>query len=152
MVSAYIDDVVFVSLNRGIDWKVVMELHMIYLRYVEEEDALNLGNVYSSGGQDTKMKEAEEKARANFRAPRGDPADASGAKMAWDCAFDSDATQICTSFNLKKDHPHTSIVNGKCKYKHVCDKFVLDANGDRVECGATDHCRVACTNPERVDG
>ena len=149
VVTAFLDDVVFGPMNKGLDWKVIHELFLVYLRYVEEDDALNLGNIYSSGGQDTKLKEAEENARVNFRFQRGEPA---SEKMPWNCAYDPKATAMCTSYNLKKDHPTTSIVNGKCKYKHACDKFILGDDGKRTQCGATDHCRANCTNPKKVDG
>jgi hypothetical protein len=122
---------------------------MVYLCTVEEDEGLHLGNVYASGGQDTKMKEAEANALTLFRSARGEPA--GGNAYAWNCPCDTNATGVCTSFNLKKSHPPSSIVNGKCKYRHVCDKFVIGDDGKRTKCGATDHCRADCTNPKRVD-
>jgi hypothetical protein len=153
IMTAYLDDVVFTELGKGKDWKVVHELHLIYLRFIDEFEDLNLGNVYASGGQDTKMREAEANASQHFRGTRGEPASGgeSNAKP-WNCACNMAADRICMSFNLKRAHPATSIgSDGKCMYKHACDKFVLDADGKKVKCGSTAHGRADCDNPRRVD-
>ena len=93
------------------------------------------------------MKEAEANAQANFRRVQGDPAlTGDGRKYPWNCAFDSNATAYCTSYNLKKDHPASSIVNGKCKYLHHCDKFTggTEADGSKAKCNSAAHPRVDC--------
>jgi hypothetical protein len=153
IMTAYLDDVVFVELGKGKDWKVVHELHLIYLRVVDEFEDLNLGNVYASGGQDTKMREAEANASQHFRGTRGEPASGGEAQgKPWNCACNMAADRFCMSFNLKRAHPATSIgSDGKCVYKHACDKFVLDADGKKVKCGSTAHGRADCDNPRRVD-
>jgi hypothetical protein len=155
-VTAFLDEVVYPELAKGRDWKVVHELFVIYLRCVEESTGVSLGSVFTSGGQDTKMKEAEAAAITNFRGGQGDPAGSraptGGTAQAWNCAFDSNATRPCISYNLKRDHPFACIENGRCKFLHKCDRFVRGADGARTTCGATNHCRVNCTNPAKIEG
>ena len=69
---------------------------MVYLYAIEEVEELNLGNVYASGGQDTKMREAEANAKIYFRLPQGDPAAGEKAKP-WNCAFDSNGARTCSA-------------------------------------------------------
>lgn len=66
MTTRFLDDVVYSLLARGKDWRVVHELFLVYLMAVEEDDDKNLGNIYNSGGQDTKLKEAEANAEIHF--------------------------------------------------------------------------------------
>ena len=152
----FLEDVVYSLLRKGMDWKVVHELFLIYLAAVEASPKYNLGNIYDTGGQDTKMKEAEANATKYFRGRGGDPRDKGesppGAKKPWDCAFDPKATQCCTSFNLRNDHPASAIgVDGRCRFIHECDKFLVDDDGKKVgTCGSRLHSRVRCDNPRRM--
>ena len=76
--TPFLEDVVFGNLRLGKDWKVVHELLLLYLLQVDTTESMNLSNVYASGGQDTKMKEAEANAGKYFRFPRGEPATTGG--------------------------------------------------------------------------
>ena len=56
------------------------------------------------------------------------------------------ASQCCASWNLGNEHPQKALFsNGKCRYKHGCDRYVSD---DGKQCGATDHKRAGCTHPD----
>ena len=145
--TPYVDDVVYVELQKGRDWKVVHELFLIYLSMVTDYEDYNLSNVYASGGQDSKLKEAEQNAKIYFRGRLGEPAPTkSGQAKAWNCAWNRDAKETCTSYNLKRDHPASSIgADGLCKYRHVCDKFIKDDQGNRTKCGDPNHVRGDCT-------
>jgi hypothetical protein len=151
LVTPFLDEVVYSALSGGKDWKIVHELFLIYLKEVEDNDKYNLGNVYATGGQDVKMKEAEVNAAAYFRGQRGEPAKIdTEVKKPWNCAFDANAKRPCISFNLKQDHPPSALdANGRCKFKHVCDAFIKGEDGKRTTCGAAGHCRKDCNNPAR---
>ena len=95
-------------------------------------NALSLGNVFASGGQDTKMKEAMAAVAANFRGGQGEPAPKGTTTYAWNCAADGTECKPCISYNLKRDHPFACIVNGRCKYEHKCDRYVRGADGKRT--------------------
>ena len=153
--TVYLDDIVYPELARGRNWQAVHELFVIYLRCVEESTTVSLGSVFASGGQDTKMREAEAAVAANFRGVQGDPAGSrptGGTAKAWNCAFDANGTRPCISYNLKRDHPFACIENGRCKFVHKCDRFITGPDGRRTICGSTDHCRVNCTNPAKIEG
>lgn len=154
MAAKFLDEVVYGALVLGKDWRVVHELLVVYLRAVDDDSAtLNLGNVYASGGQDTKLREAEANMLVHFRGQRGGTAPGNATKR-WDCAFDANARRPCISYNLKQDHPASAIdpATGKCKFKHVCDAFITGADGKRTQCGSADHCRKDCNNPARSKG
>ena len=145
-------------LRLGKDWKVVHELLLLYLLQVDTTESMNLSNVYASGGQDTKMKEAEANAGKYFRFPRGEPATTggSGTQLPWNCpsAPKDGNAKCCYSFNLKQPHPDSAIQNGKCIYVHKCDQYLLGDDGkpSKEQCGSTRHGRFACDNPKRVTG
>ena len=155
--TAFLEEVVYGNLRVNKDWKVVHELFLVYLRQVDSTPSLHLTNVYASGGQDSKFKEAETNALKNFRHPRGDPAGdtTTTTKLAWNCASapQDPNGQRCFSFNLKQSHPHGSIKNGKCIYRHVCDHFLKGPDGKKSTevCGGA-HPRVQCDNKDKFVG
>ena len=149
--TQFLDEVVFSLLAAGTDWKVVHELFLIYLKAISDHDNYNLGNVFASGGQDVKMREATANAAANFRGVRGEPAFAFAKAKGWNCACNMSATRTCLSYNLKQDHPTTAIdpETGKCKFKHACDRYIKGADGKRGLCGSTEHTRRECNHPDK---
>jgi hypothetical protein len=148
----FLEEVVHSLLRKGLDWKVVHELFLIYIEAVEATSKYNLGNIFETGGQDTKMKEAEANVAKYFRGRGGDPHNKGEKKLPWDCAFDSKATTCCTSYNLCNHHPTNAIgADGRCRYLHECDKFLVDADGKKIgTCGSRAHPRVKCDNPKRM--
>ena len=153
MTTKFLEETVYSALANGKEWRIVHELLLVYLKAVDDEDDKNVGNIFATGGQDTKMKEAEANAAIHFRLQRGGPAGTGGGPpKPWDCDANPNAKQICISFNLKQDHPATAIdpATGKCKFKHVCDAFVTGEDGKRAQCGAADHCRETCDNPKKI--
>lgn len=148
--TPFLEDVVYAHLRKGADWKVVHELFLIYLHAVEATAKYNLANVFETGGQDTKWAEAKESAAKCFRIGGEKPR--SGSSKPWNCAFDPNATSFCNSYNLMRDHPESSIgSDGRCKFLHKCDKFIVDAAGKKCgKCESTKHGRVKCDNPARM--
>ena len=155
MTTPFLEQVVYGELANGLDWKVVHELFLIYLREVDTTPKTDLGSVYNSGKQDTFIRKAHAHAKLYFRSTRGDPAGGlrqdDGKIYPWNCKCTPSAAKFCTSFNVKADHPARSIENGKCIFKHACDRFLVDAQGKRTgdKCGSTAHCRADCDNPNR---
>ena len=153
--TPFLDQVVYGELASGLDWKVVHELFLIYLREVDTTPKTDLGSVYNSGKQDTFIRKAHAQARIYFRSTRGDPAGGfrpdDGKVYPWNCKCTPSASKFCTSYNVKADHPAKSIENGKCIFKHACDRFLVDVQGKRTgeKCGSTAHCRADCDNPNR---
>jgi hypothetical protein len=161
----FLEDVVYANLRRGIDWWVVHELFLLYLRRVESGDGSNMGNVHAKGNQDTLMKEAEVNGQANrgkyFRRSLGEPgyrptddgvgSQRSAATLKWNIEGNPGSQKFCISFNIKSPHPAGS-VDGKgcCKFKHACDKWCVGEDGKRFPCGSTEHSRVDCDNPKRT--
>ena len=150
--AAFLEDVVYGPLRKGKDWKVVHELLVVYLRSIADHEKYTLFNIFETGGQDTKWREAEASMAANFRGTRGDPADKPGTikKLSWNCACTGSINKPCISFNLKKDHIDAAIENGKCKYVHSCDAWVTGPDGQKAVCGSTAHGRSDCDNPNRI--
>ena len=147
--TKFLEEVVYAPLRMGKDCKIIHELLVVYLQAVADVDKYNLGNVYDTGGQDTKWREAEASAVIHFRVQRGDPAATGGPTKPWDCACTGAVDKFCISFNLKRDHKEASLdANGKCKYKHACDAWIKDANGNKTVCGSTQHSRADCPKPK----
>lgn len=64
--TKFLEEAIYPVFSAGNEWQVVHELLLVYVRAVEEVEGLNLGNVFASGGQDTKMQEAAKNAAAHF--------------------------------------------------------------------------------------
>ena len=114
IVGKFLEEIVYVMLRKGIDWKVVHEFFLVHLRVVENSPTLTLATVADSGGLDSRMKEAEANAAMYFRIrgekPRIDDTNTGGKgnkQVPYDCAYHKDGTQYCFSFNLKQQHPKT---------------------------------------------
>ena len=151
----FIDDVVHRGIRRqGHSWELAYCLLLVYLKHVElaASEDIHLGNIYNSGGQDTKIREAEEKARSifgsAFRTRRGEPRDdKSGGRKGWNEAFNraSDAMP-CAAFNNMAKHEHKSLHDdGTCRFAHVCNQFVSD-KGPGGMCRGN-HPRKQCDYP-----
>ena len=151
----FIDDVVHRGIRRqGHTWELSYCLLLVYLKHVElaASEDVHLGNIYNSGGQDTKIREAEEKARgvfgATFRTRRGEPRVVrENGKKEWNKAFNNSSTAVpCAAYNNKADHEHKSLHgDGTCKYAHVCNQFVSD-KGPGGQCRGN-HPRKDCDYP-----
>ena len=70
IVGKFLEEIVYVMLRKGIDWKVVHEFFLVHLRVVENSPTLTLATVADSGGLDSRMKEAEANAAMYFRTRR----------------------------------------------------------------------------------
>ena len=149
--TPFLEDAVYAPLRKGVGWQVVHELFVLYLQKVDRFTKYNLRNVVYSGGEDSMRKEAEANAALYFRARGGKPQHGAFS-FAWDCACDASANRKCFSFNLKQAHPADSIdSDGRCKYLHKCDQFVLAEDGTKTQCGGN-HPRRDCKNPKKVAG
>ena len=152
--GAFVEQVVYCNLALHKDWRVVHELFVVYLATVEASSKLNLATVYESGGQDAKMKEAEANVLVYFRGVQGELAAAGGGgdvkTSKWNCAFDPKASKKCISYNVKSNHPTTSVSNGKCRFLHACDAWCQVSGGDKTQCGSLSHTRRDCDNPDKV--
>ena len=136
---------------------VVHEFFIIHLKAVANTERLTLANVFDSGGHDTKWREAESKAAANFRSFRDKPEGPtttgdgySGPAKPWNCAFNKDSVKTCNAFNLKRNHLNQHLdAGGRCIFKHACDQFVVGPNGEKTTCGSLDHGRTDCKHPNK---
>ena len=111
---------------------------------------LNLGTVFTNGGQDTYMGEARRRAVTFFRPLAGNANYTSGKdvnKVATDCKggkYDARATRLCGEFN--KGVPCDKIDSkGVCTRLHKCNQFVADkgpggmCKGDHPRCLPCDY-------------
>ena len=153
--TAFLEDVVYSTLEMGTDWTVVHELFLVYLQYVANHASVSLQTVFATGGQDVKFREAESNAKVFFRTGGGGPRtkiQESGAAKAWNCECTGVKGKKCISINLKQNHLASSLDgSGKCQFVHECDRFLVDDDGEPTneQCGGS-HPRADCDNPKRV--
>ena len=169
VLGAFLRDVVFDTIALKDEWYVAHELFLVYLEFVETsgDPTITIANVFTRGSQDTHMSRAIARADDHFRIFRaptrassggggggggggGSSGGAAPAVKPWNGSYDNKSTSCCISFNIgRKEHPATSLVNGKCRYNHICDHFVTD-KGPKGQCGGK-HARCDCTNPKKCD-
>ena len=155
--APFLADVVFRGIrSQRLSWELAYELLIVYLGHVELAASPNvhLGNIYNSGGQDTKIREAEEKLRdhygATFRTRRGEPREEKeGGKKEWNNKFNkSSNARPCAAFNNNNRHRDESLDNsGACKFNHICNHWI-SSGGPGGMCRG-DHSWKQCNHPDK---
>ena len=138
----------------GLIWDEAYCLFLIYLEAIEEsQGSLHLGNVFSAGAQDTRLKAAMQRHKELFdTCAECDPEKDKGTKeTVWNDKCSPNARKICKSYNFKDaKHPAQHLYNdGTCKFRHVCNKWVT-GKGPGGMC-EQNHPAWACTNPDRTN-
>ena len=79
-------------------------MFLVYLEAIElQPTMLNLGNVFDSGSQDTRVRAAKERAAALFKEHGGYEEGKDKIKREWNGRDTPTAQKICTTFNLPGD-------------------------------------------------
>ena len=159
----FFKDVAYDPLLRDkLPWQLVHELVVVYLEDVDNSLSLNLGNIFDSGAQDTRMARAKTSALKHY--PDLDIFRSSklqGVREDKDTSvkFNGKSTptseKYCLSFNLGGQHSSKHLSSdGSCKFKHACDGWITGA-GPKARCNNSDgtpgHCRKNCDHPDRSD-
>ena len=159
----FFKDVAYDPLLRDkLPWQLVHELVVVYLEDVDNSLSLNLGNIFDSGAQDTRMARAKTSALKHypdldiFRSSKlqGVRED-KDTSVKFNGKSNSTSDKFCISFNLGGQHSSKHLSSdGSCKFKHACDGWITGA-GPKARCNNSDgtpgHCRKNCDHPNRSD-
>ena len=165
--NRFFREVVYDAMNRDKQpWQLAHMLVEVYLEDIDYSTTLNIGNIFASGGLDSRMNRArdmtEEKfGQGIFRSKRvikttfddGNPA-TGGKKYNGKDTPDS-TLGACVSYNYGNEHPAKSLkADGTCKYKHACMQWVTGKGPDG--CCEGKHPRgdkkgSKCTNPAKTN-
>ena len=159
----FFKDVAYDPLLRDkLPWQLVHELVVVYLEDVDNSLSLNLGNIFDSGAQDTRMARAKTSALKHypdldiFRSSKlqGVRED-KDTSVKFNGKSNSTSDKFCISFNLGGQHSSKHLSSdGSCKFKHACDGWITGA-GPKARCDNSDgtpgHCRKNCDHPNRSD-
>ena len=159
----FFKDVAYDPLLRDkLPWQLVHELVVVYLEDVDNSLSLNLGNIFDSGAQDTRMARAKTSALKHypdldiFRSSKlqGVRED-KDTSVKFNGKSNSTSDKFCLSFNLGGQHSSKHLSSdGTCKFKHACDGWITGA-GPKARCNNSDgtpgHCRKNCDHPNRSD-
>ena len=148
--TPFVQQVVFDSINSlGFKWQQAYCLLVVYVEAIEDsKGALNIGNVYAYGAQDSRIKASEVRLAELF--PKDtDKKDDDGhkEKKKWNGKDSPNATSICRTYNFKDaTHPPQHLhKDGTCKHRHVCMQWVT-GKGPKGCCEGS-HPKFECTNP-----
>jgi hypothetical protein len=153
----FFQKVAFDVMNRDkFPWQLAHMLVEVYLDDVDNSTSLSVGNIWASGGTDSRMSRArtlteERFGQGIFRAEGSKFGRTSGGPdkegKPWNCKDTPDSTLgYCASYNYKNPHPAKSLKpDGTCKYKHVCMQWVVGKGPNG--CCEGKHPRKDCTNP-----
>ena len=139
-------------------WEEAYCLFIIYLEAIEEsQGVLHLGNVFSSGAQDTRHKAATQRYYELFDCRECDPdGDSSAGKgkgkaKAWNGKDSPNANSICKTYNFKDaEHPVKHLYrDGTCKFRHVCFHWCT-GKGPGGMCEMK-HPAFECNNPDKTN-
>ena len=155
--APFLADVVFRSIrSQRLSWELSYELLIVYLGHVElaASPSVHLGNIYNSGGQDTKIREAEEKLRdhygASFRGGRVEPRDQEkGGAKEWNNKFNTSSdARPCAAYNNNNKHRAESLdKSGTCKFAHICNHWI-STGGPGGMCRGS-HSWKQCDHPDK---
>ena len=159
--TRFLQDVVHSSMGRlQLTWQQGYCMLLVYIEEIEKFPAtLNIGNVYASGSQDTRLAEARLRATHLFKAkpklegpgPKDDGEEVV-CQPVWNGKDTPSAEKCCFTFNLGKKgakHPIKHLKpDGTCCFRHVCNAWV-SGKGPGGICEGN-HPRTQCTNPGRV--
>ena len=159
----FFKDVAYDPLLRDkLPWQLVHELVVVYLEDVDNSLSLNLGNIFDSGAQDTRMARAKTSALKHypdldiFRSSKLQGArEDKDTSVKFNGKSNSTSDKFCLSFNLGGQHSSKHLSSdGSCKFKHACDGWITGA-GPKARCNNSDgtpgHCRKNCDHPNRSD-
>ena len=159
----FFKDVAYDPLLRDkLPWQLVHELVVVYLEDVDNSLSLNLGNIFDSGAQDTRMARAKTSALKHypdldiFRSSKLQGArEDKDTSVKFNGKSNSTSDKFCISFNLGGQHSSKHLSSdGSCKFKHACDGWITGA-GPKARCNNSDgtpgHCRKNCDHPNRSD-
>ena len=159
----FFKDVAYDPLLRDkLPWQLVHELVVVYLEDVDNSLSLNLGNIFDSGAQDTRMARAKTSALKHypdldiFRSSKLQGArEDKDTSVKFNGKSNSTSDKFCLSFNLGGQHSSKHLSSdGTCKFKHACDGWITGA-GPKARCNNSDgtpgHCRKNCDHPNRSD-
>ena len=142
----------------GLLWSEAYCLFLIYVEAIEESQGiLHLGNVFSSGAQDTRYKAALQRHIELFDCREGnDPNDESsagknkGKAKVWNGKDSANANSICKTYTFKDaEHPAKHLYrDGTCKFRHVCFHWCT-GKGPGGMCEMS-HPAYECTNPDKT--
>ena len=139
----------------GLLWEEAHCLFIIYLEAIEEsQGVLHLGNVFSAGAQDTRLKAARYRHAELFgtcQEVESDVVEGKGTGKPWNKESSPNANKICKTYNFKdaRHPPQHLFRDGTCKFRHVCNKWVTD-KGPGGMCGGP-HPAYACDNPNKTN-
>ena len=155
--TPFVQQVVFDSINElGFTWIDAYCMLVVYIEAVEDsKGALNLGNVYAYGAQDSRITAAKVRKQEFF--PKGPPdrrqpddlddKNKGGPHKKWNGKDSPNATKICRTYNFKDaKHPDQHLYkDGTCKFRHVCMQWVTGKGAGG--CCEGDHPKFDCKNP-----
>lgn len=179
VLSTFLREVVFLPMRGGqfgssdVSWEVAQEHLLVHLREIQSKPGCTFANCLSRGNAQSLLDMAMNNLLARSpgryifrtagielksgkaRDPGGASEDDGAVKFKGHRSV-PDTMPVCLSFNQNNPHPPRSLdKNGYCKYRAVCDRWIVDGDkGQRANwkaCHATgSDCkgpRDKCTNP-----
>eukprot|EP00966_Prymnesium_polylepis_P318765 7361949-Prymnesium_polylepis.1 len=164
--SSFVHKLVYEGMRlKNYSWMLVYELFLIYLTEVDESEDVTIATICKAdGGVDDKLSQAKIKGSEDFkdftvfRTRRGEPRDVTKDKeiekggrsteKKWNGKGTAGASP-CYAWNFGTAHKAKHLMeDGTCRFAHECSQFVR-GKGPKGMCGATDHGKHACRNPDK---